>query len=74
MLSTILGAGVGTLVGFALNGLKDSNILTFTGTDWGICAGGVCQPGIMLQGSGRWNDTDKDQYKLWLEQGSHLKT
>lgn len=73
-LGAILGAGVGTLVGFALDALKDSNILTFTGTDWGICGFGACTPGIMLQGSGRWNDTDKDQYKLWLHQGDHLNT
>lgn len=74
VLGAILGGAVGTIVGLALGSLKDSNVLTLTATDWGICAYGACQPGIMLQGSGVWRDTVKDQYVLWLHEGDHLRT
>lgn len=76
ILSAILGVGgaaVGAVAGYALNQLKDSNILTFAAIDWGICAFGACGPGVMVSGSGSWKDANKDDmYHIFLKEDAHL--
>ena len=77
VLSAILGVGgaaVGALAGFAFKHLKDSNILSFAAIDWAVCAAGSCIPGVMVSGSGKWKDTNKDDmYHVYLEENAHLQ-
>jgi hypothetical protein len=76
VLQAILGVGgalVGYVVGWAVKELKDSNILTFAAIDWAVCGFGSCIPGVMVSGSGRWEDTAKDDmYQVYLDENKHL--
>ena len=73
LLGSVLGGVLGVIGGFVADTLKDTNILSITMTDWGVCGFGSCTPAVMLQGSGSWRDTNKDdQYQLGIDHGNHM--